>query len=237
MGVLEGKRIVVTGSGQGLGRAYAMAMAREGAKLVINDFEADAAEQTVADIAAEGGAAVINIDDVSDYQAAKRIIETCVEAYGGIDTLVNNAGVGYVRQIFESSEEDFDRIIGINLKGTFNCARHAVDRMIEQKRGVILNVSSGAAGGVQGRAFYAATKGGVSAFTYSWALELAPHNIRVNAIAPTPAPGAPWGRSPRWRANSTRSPRRRTSRPSPSFSPATTPPTSTGRSSGSPARR
>ena len=184
MGVLEGKRIVVTGSGQGLGRAYAMAMAREGAKLVINDFEADAAEQTVADIAAEGGAAVINTDDVSDYQAAKRIIETCVEAYGGIDTLVNNAGVGYVRQIFESSEEDFDRIIGINLKGTFNCARHAVDRMIEQKCGVILNVSSGAAGGVQGRAFYAATKGGVSAFTYSWALELAPHNIRVNAIAP-----------------------------------------------------
>ena len=184
MGVLEGKRIVVTGSGQGLGRAYAMAMAREGAKLVINDFEADAAEQTVADIAAEGGAAVINIDDVSDYTAAKRIIETCVEAYGGIDALVNNAGVGYVRQIFESSEEDFDRIIGINLKGTFNCARHAVDWMIEQKRGVILNVSSGAAGGVQGRAFYAATKGGVSAFTYSWALELAPHNIRVNAIAP-----------------------------------------------------
>ena len=132
MGVLEEKRIVVTGSGQGLGRAYAMAMAREGAKLVINDVEADAAEQTVADIAAEGGAAVINTDDVSDYQAAKRIIETCVETYGGIETLVNNAGVGYVRQIFESTEEDFDHIIGINLKGTFNCARHAVDRMIEQ---------------------------------------------------------------------------------------------------------
>ncbi len=184
MGTLEGKRVVITGSGQGLGRAYAMAMAREGAKLVINDIEADVAEQTVADIAAEGGSAVINTDDVADFAAARRIIESCVETYGGLDTLVNNAGVGYVRQIFESSEEDFDRIIGINLKGTFNCARHAIDQMIEQKRGTILNVSSGAAAGVQGRSFYAASKGGVSAVTYSWALELAQYNIRVNAIAP-----------------------------------------------------
>lgn len=184
MPTLEDKRTIVTGGGKGLGRAYALAMAKEGATVVVNDIDVMAAEQTVADIAAQGGKAVLNSDNVTDFTAAKRIIDQCIDTFGGIDVLVNNAGVGWVKQIFESTEEDFNQIIGINLQGTFNCGRHAIDRMIKAKSGSIINVSSGAQAGVKGRSFYSASKGGVSAFTYTWAIELAPYGIRVNAIAP-----------------------------------------------------
>ena len=184
MPLLEGKAAVITGSGRGLGRAYALAMAREGSNIVVNDIDADVAEETAADIVAEGGTATISTENIADYHGASRLIDHCIQAYGQIDVLVNNAGVGYVKQIFESSEDDFNHILGINLKGTFNCARHAIDRMVEAKRGSIINISSGAQAGVKGRSFYSASKGGVSSFTYSWAIELAPLGVRVNAVAP-----------------------------------------------------
>ncbi len=184
MGFLDNKRAVVTGAGKGLGEAYARAMAREGARVIVNDIDAEAAEQVAADINAEGGAALANTLDISDFANSGGVIGQCVGEFGGIDVLVNNAGIGFVKQVFESTEEDYDRIMDVHLRGTFNCSRHAVDHMIAAKQGCIVNVTSGAQSGVKGRPFYAAAKGAIASFTYTWAVELAPFGIRVNAISP-----------------------------------------------------
>jgi NAD(P)-dependent dehydrogenase (short-subunit alcohol dehydrogenase family) len=185
MGLLDGKRAIVTGAGRGLGRAYAMALAAEGAKVVVNDLDVGEAEGVVAEIRAAGGTALVSGDDVGDWAAAGRLVGQCVEAFGGLEAVVNNAGFTRAVPIWEETEEAFDRLVRANLKGTFNVTRHALDHLRPRRRGSIINVSSGAQAGYVPRSIYAATKAGVAGFTYTWALELAPDNIRVNALSPT----------------------------------------------------
>lgn len=184
MGILDGKRIIITGSGRGLGRAYALCMAREGARVLVNDIDVAEARAVVDEIAREGGVAVANGDSVAEWDSAGRIAAQCLEAFGGIDVVVNNAAVYRVAPIWEATEQDFDDIIAANLKGTFNVTRHVLDHMMPRRQGCIINVSSGTQSGRPGMSVYGATKGGIATFTYACALDLAPHHIRVNAVAP-----------------------------------------------------
>ena len=186
MALLEGKSSVVTGSGRGLGRAYAMAMAREGARVVVNDIDVEEAERTVVDIKAEGGSAVANGDNIADWAGAKRLVDQCAADWGSIDVLVNNAGVHHFNPYSEESEEDIDFTLAVNVKGTMNTARHALGYMLPQRRGSIINGTSGAQSGIAGQAVYGASKAAVAGFTYALALEVASSGIRVNAISAGP---------------------------------------------------
>ena len=151
--LLQGKVAVVTGSGRGIGRGIALALAREGAKVVINDVGCevdgrgtadDPAQQVVNEIKALGSDATTNYDSVSDFKAAENIIQTAVKNFGRIDILVNNAGIVRDRSIGKMSEEDFDAVIAVHLKGSFNCGRHAIPLMREQGYGRIINITSSA---------------------------------------------------------------------------------------------
>ena len=184
MGVLDGKAAVVTGSGRGLGRAYARAMGRAGARIVVNDIDVDEAEKTVSDIKAEGGIAVANGDSVVDWDGARRMLDQCVNEFGQIDTLVNNAGIIYNVPFIETTREQINATVAVNLLGSLNTARQVVDYMIPRKQGCVINVASGAQSGIFKESVYGATKAGVASITYSMALELAQHNIRVNALSP-----------------------------------------------------
>ncbi|MBI3742838.1 MAG: SDR family NAD(P)-dependent oxidoreductase [Chloroflexi bacterium] len=187
MGLLDNKRIVVTGAGRGLGRAYAMAMAAEGAKVVVNDVDAAEAEKVVGEIAERGGKAIPNADSVADWRGAGRLIAQCVEAFGGIDCLVNNAGIHHNLPIWQETTESLDQMLAVNVRGTFNPTRHALDHMMPQRHGCIINVTSGSQSGILSQSVYGASKGAVASFTYNWAMELAAYNIRVNAISPMAA--------------------------------------------------
>jgi len=181
---LQDKAAIVTGAGRGLGRAFAMALAAAGAKVVVNDIDAAEAEAAAREIRAAGGTASVNGDDVGDWSAARRIAEQCAREFGGIDIVVNNAGLTRVKPIWEEDEAGFEQLVHANLKGTFAVTRHALDHMLPRKSGSIINLSSGAQAGVAPRSVYGATKGGISSATNTWAVELAPHGIRVNALSP-----------------------------------------------------
>ena len=184
MGSLEGRATIVTGAGRGLGRAYAMAMAKEGARVVVNDVDIEEAQGVAHEIGEAGGTAVADGGSVARWDEARGVIQHCVAEFGTLDVLVNNAGLYRVANFSEATEEELDAIIDVNVKGTFIMARHAVDVMIPKKEGCIINVSSGAQSGLEGRSIYSASKAGVAGFTYSLALDLAPYGIRVNAISP-----------------------------------------------------
>ncbi|MBM3946102.1 MAG: SDR family oxidoreductase [SAR202 cluster bacterium] len=199
MGALDNKAVVVTGAGNGLGRAYAIAIASECGRVVVNDIDARAAEKVVTEITEAGGKAVPNVGDIADWNAAGRLIEQCVGEFGVIDVLLNNAGIYHTTPIWEETRDAFRKTLEVNVTGTFNTTRHAVERMIPRKRGSIINVSSGAQSGIWGMSVYAATKGAVASFTYALALELAAYNIRVNALSPlgaTRGTGQRTGRPP-----------------------------------------
>jgi NAD(P)-dependent dehydrogenase (short-subunit alcohol dehydrogenase family) len=192
--LLEGKVAVVTGSGRGIGRGIAIALAREGAKVVINDVgcavdgrggEEDPAAQVVKEIKALGSEAVPNYDSVSDFKAAANIIKTAVDSFGRVDILVNNAGIVRDRSISNMTEEEFDAVIAVHLKGTFNCGRHAIPIMREQGYGRIINITSSAGlRGNFGQSNYGAAKAGIMGLTLVWAIELETKGITVNAMAP-----------------------------------------------------
>lgn len=183
---LEGKVALVTGAGRGIGRAIAKALAKEGATVIVNyGGNEAAAQETVDSIAADGGRAEKYKCDVSDFAAVGEMIQYVVEKYKKLDILVNNAGITKDGLMMKMSEEDFDSVLAVNLKGTFNCIRNVSRQMLKQRSGRIINMSSvvGLAGNA-GQVNYAASKAGVIGVTKSAAKELASRGITVNAIAP-----------------------------------------------------
>jgi len=184
---LRGKAVVVTGAGRGIGVAYARHAASEGARVVVNDVDADVAEEVTAQIRSSGATAIAHHGDVSVWTDAHDLIERCLDEFGAIDGLVNNAGIIRVRRAEELDEETFRRVVEVNLLGTAYCGTHAIKRMLQQGHGSIVNVTSGSQAGWKLLAAYSASKGGVASLTYTWAIELADTGIRVNAVSPTAA--------------------------------------------------
>lgn len=187
-GILEGKAIVITGSGRRLGAAYARLAAREGASVVVNGVDGGAARAVAEEICSEGGVAIATPGDVSTWDAACGLIDSCVKAFGQIDAVCNNAAVFTMATPFEEDPETFRRMIEVNLIGTGYVGMAAARAMMAQGTGgAILNTVSGAQSGLLEMAPYGASKGGIASLTYTWALDMAVHGIRVNAISPRAA--------------------------------------------------
>ncbi len=200
-GVCEGRVVIVTGAGRGIGRAHALEFARQGARVVVNDLGAELdgqggssgpAGDVVREIQEMGGEAVVNGDDVADFAAAERLVAMAVETYGGLDVVVNNAGFLRDRMFFSTSEEEWDAVIRVHLKGHFATSRHAAAYWRAQsKAGVpvdarIINTSSGAGlMGSVGQSTYSAAKAGIAALTLVQAAELGRLGVTSNAIAPS----------------------------------------------------
>lgn len=177
------KVAIVTGAGRGIGRTIAASLSKAGYKLVLN-YRSNVAEleSFVQEI---GANAVLVQGDISNFDDAEKLVQAAVENYGRLDLLVNNAGITKDVLLLRMSEEDFDSVNTTNLKGTFNCSKHAAKVMFKQRSGSIINISSvvGITGNI-GQSNYAASKAGVIGFTKAVARELAPRGVRVNAVAP-----------------------------------------------------
>ena len=184
--MLENKVALITGAGRGIGRAIAVALAKEGAQVIINYNGSEKKALEVKQLIEEqGGKAVTCQCDVSDFTACEKMIRDVVAEFGYLDILVNNAGITRDGLIMKMKEEDFDAVLNINLKGTFNTIRHSARQMLKQRSGKIINISS-VSGilGNPGQANYAASKAGVIGLTKTMARELGSRGITVNAIAP-----------------------------------------------------
>ncbi|MFF1545667.1 SDR family NAD(P)-dependent oxidoreductase [Streptomyces sp. NPDC058291] len=186
---LTGKVAVVTGSGRGLGLAYAHALAARGAAVVVNDVDEAVAEQAVKSLVEAGGRAVAEVVPVGAAEAADRLVNRAVQEFGRLDVLVTNAGILRDKVLWKMTDDDFDAVIATHLKGTFTCARAAAVRMREQGEGGTLILVGSPAGqrGNFGQTNYAAAKAGIAAFARTWAMELGRANITVNAIVPVAA--------------------------------------------------
>jgi 3-oxoacyl-[acyl-carrier protein] reductase len=185
VGMLDQRRIVVTGASRGLGRAFAQALAAEGAQLVVNGTNAELIDGLVKEIVADGGTAVPLVGSVADDSVAEAMVAACVERFGGIDAVVNNAGIVRDRTLVNMTAEEFDDVIAVNLRGTWSVSRHAARAMRESGGGLLLQVVSNAAFvGSVGQSNYAASKAGVMGMLYSWDVELRRFGIRVNALWP-----------------------------------------------------
>jgi NAD(P)-dependent dehydrogenase (short-subunit alcohol dehydrogenase family) len=185
MGILHGKAVVITGAGRGLGEAYAIHAAHAGGRLVVNDVDADLAERTARHIRSSGGEAVASGHDVATPSDAAAVIDRCVDTYGRIDGLVNNAGVNYEALPWEDSPDRMRKLFEVNVFGLFNCGLAAITAMRDANTaGSIVNIASGASLGQRRMGAYAASKGAVASLTYSWALDVEPLDIRVNAVCP-----------------------------------------------------
>lgn len=200
MSLLEGRVAIVTGAGRGVGRAYALMLARHGAKVVVNDLgssaagkgeDATPAEEVVAVIRDEGGEAVVNTSDVADWNSAHEMIQQAVDTFGGLDVLINNAGILRDRMLVNMSEEEWDDVIRVHLKGTFAPLHHAANYWRGKSKqglpvaGRVINTTSHSALFANiGQANYAAAKGGIATLTQVAARELARVGVTVNAIAP-----------------------------------------------------
>ena len=200
MGALDGRVAIITGAGRGIGREHALLFASEGAKVVVNDLggaidgsgdDRSPAEQVVDEIKGMGGEAVANADNVADWEGGKRLIEAAVEAFGDLHVLVNNAGILRDRVLINMTEDEWDSVIHVHLKGHFVPTRHAAAYWREQtkagkevKASVINTSSTSGLFGNPGQANYGAAKAGIAAFSIITAQELVRYGVRVNAIAP-----------------------------------------------------
>jgi len=185
MGRLENRIAIVTGAGQGIGRAIALGMAREGAALVIADLDEANAGAIKREIERVGGKASALYTDISNEGSVQGMIDHTLNEHGRVDILVNNAGIFPTSSVEEMAEEEWDRVIGTNLIGTFLCSRAVVSHLLTQRSGRIISLTSGRAfQGARHGAHYAASKAGIIAFSKSLALELAPYGITVNVICP-----------------------------------------------------
>jgi NAD(P)-dependent dehydrogenase (short-subunit alcohol dehydrogenase family) len=196
MGLLDGRVVIVTGAGRGIGAALAQATAREGALLVVNDLgvavdgsgsDSRPAAQVVEQIVAAGGTAVANYDDVADHASAEKIVQCALDEYGRLDVVVNVAGILRDRMLFNMSEEEWDAVVRVHLKGTFNTSKHATIHWRKAREGHyrLINFTSGSGlHGAPGQPNYAAAKLGIVGFTYSCANALGPYGVTANAISP-----------------------------------------------------
>lgn len=183
---LNGKAIVFTGAGSGLGFEYARACARAGARVVVNDIDSSVAESAVATITEEGGEAFAVVGSVADWDLSEALVAETVARYGTLDGIVLNAAVMHMAEPWLESEAELRRIVEVNVLGMQFSAAHAMRALVEAgKGGIVLTVVSGALFGIAGMSAYGATKGAVASMTYNWAIEGLPHKIRVNAISPS----------------------------------------------------
>lgn len=191
---LKGKSAIITGAGRGIGREYALALAREGANVVVNDYGGGAdgrglsqgpADDVVREIQAIGAKAIPSYADVASFDDAQKTVQSCVDAFGTVDILITNAGMERRGQIWEISEDDWDTVHRIHAKGTFNYVRHVTPIMVAKKSGSIINVTSGAAwGGTLRIGPYAAAKGAIHSLMLVISNELQPYNVNVNCLSP-----------------------------------------------------
>lgn len=195
-GRLEGKVAIVTGGGRGIGRGEALALAKEGAAVVVNDLggstagegnDATPAQEVVNEIESAGGKAVANYLDVTDYESASEIIKQALDTYGQLDIVVNNAGILRDRMIFNMSEEEWDSVISVHLKGTFNISKHASVLFRQQRSGRFINTGSESGLGSPGQPNYAAAKEGITALTRSLASSMSRYDCTANSIRPRAA--------------------------------------------------
>jgi NAD(P)-dependent dehydrogenase (short-subunit alcohol dehydrogenase family) len=199
-GICEGRIVVVTGAGRGIGREHALGFAREGASVVVNDLgvardgsgvSTRPAQEVVDEIRSLGGIAIANTDDIADWDGARRLVQSALDTFGRLDVLVNNAGFVRDRMLFTTSEEEWDAVIRVHLKGHFAASRHAAEYWRARSKAGdavdarIVNTSSGAGlMGSIGQSAYSAAKGGIAALTLVEAAELARYGVTANAIAP-----------------------------------------------------
>jgi NAD(P)-dependent dehydrogenase (short-subunit alcohol dehydrogenase family) len=200
-GICDGRVVIVTGAGRGIGRAHALELARQGARVVVNDIGAELdgtggsaspAQEVVDEIVAAGGQAVVNGDDVADWQGAQRLVGTALEAFGGLDAVVNNAGFVRDRMFVSGGEDEWDAVVRVHLKGHFCVSRWAATHWRDKAKAGetvdarIVNTSSGAGLlGSIGQAAYSAAKGGIATLTLVQAAELGRYGITANALAPS----------------------------------------------------
>ena len=185
---LRDKVAIVTGARRGMGRTHALALAKAGAKVVVADISLEDCQKVVKEIEKNKGEALAVKCDVAKKEEVEEMVKKAVEKFGKVDILVNNAGICQFKPFLDLTEEEWDRTLNINLKGYFLCAQAAAKEMVKQKSGVIINIASVAMGqvgvGIPNIVHYCASKGGVVGMTEALAVELAPYNIRVNAISP-----------------------------------------------------
>lgn len=182
---LTGKRAIVTGAGQGIGKQIALKLAQRGADLIIDDINPQTAPQTAQEVQALGRKAITIVADVSKKEEVDELVKTAVRELGGIDILVNNAGIARSSVLLRLKDKEWDEVLDVNLKGIFYCTKAVAPSMIKQRYGKIINISSiyGRTGAI-GDANYAASKAGIVGFTKSVAKELARYTINVNAVMP-----------------------------------------------------
>ncbi len=186
MGVLDGKVTVVTGAGRGIGRGHCIHLAGNGASVIVNDIDFEEAQKVVEEIAEKGGKASANDSDISHREGARDLVEQCVNEFGAIHAIVNNAGNVRDRSFLKMSDDEFEAVLRVHVYGTFMCSQEAALRMRDQgSGGCIVNTVSAAHFGNFGQTNYAGSKGAIASMTYTWAFELSRYGIRVNAISPS----------------------------------------------------
>jgi len=182
---LDGRVALVTGGGSGIGEQIALLFARQGATVVIGDVDERNGSRVADAVNSAGGTALYQTLDVTKNGSVTAAVESCVDRFGGLHVLVNNAGIGYVGDVLETEEDAYERLMAVNVRGVFLCSRAAAARMVEHDGGVIVNMASVAGQvGVSRRFAYGATKGAVIAMTKSMAMDLVERGVRVNCICP-----------------------------------------------------